>query len=344
MRKVIHILTLAAVLLAVSVTAFGQVQPTFTTLSAAIADERVTRMSVTSATGFTASNQATGAEYYAFIDRELVRIRAVTGTTITIERGQARTNATPHRSGARVFVGPFASQQGAISAQSGGPFIQTPMVGSCTRSTYAVLPLIQVNMAALQGQALYDCLGGVWQQGTLPQDTFVEPLIGGCNIPIGSVAYASVGTNTTDVANKRMVTSIIVPRSGIFTGIQVLQGGTATTDNITAGLYDSIGTPIANTGATGVLLAGASTFKNLPFTAGAAGGAQTLTLVTGPALYFIGVTGNGTAAGAYQTVPTATFKNLFSQATTSITFGTFPSFTVPSTFTADLAPVVCFYN
>ena len=343
MRKILHILTLAAVLLAVQATAFSQTQPTFTTLSAAVADERTTRLTVTSATGFVASNQATGLDYGLFVDNEFMRITAVSGTTITVERGQARTNATAHKSGARVFVGQFGSQRQS-STQTGGPFIQSPLYGSCTRTTGTILPLIQVNPTTLGGQALYDCNNGKWIKATLFDDQPQSPLVGPCSVPIGSVAYASFGTNTADVANKRMSTSIYVPVTGIYTGVQFLQGGTATTDNITFGLFDAGGKPIANAGATGVLLATADTFKAVPFTAGSSGNAQTLTIVPGPANYFISLNANGSTAGAIRTVAVSTFKNVLSAGTTSVTFGTFVAFTPPTTFTADLAPIGCFYN
>ncbi len=344
MRKLFHILTLAAVLLTISVSGYSQVQPTSTTLSAAIADARATRMTVASATGFTASNSTIGNDYYAFIDHEMVRITAVSGTVISIQRGQLLTNATPHKSGAHVIVGVAPSQQGPATGQSGGPFIQNNLVGACTRSSYPILPLIQANANAIGGQAMYNCDNGVWLKQDLPDDDSAPPIVGACNIAIGSVAYASVGTNTTDIANKRMTTSLFVPNTGYYTGIQVLQGGTATTDKITAQIADASGKVIATGAAAGVSLSGANTFLPVPFALTRGGAAQTTTLLTGPAMYMVSIVGNGTAAGAYQTVPTATFKNIVSQGTTSITFGSFPDFVAPTTFTQDLAPIVCLYQ
>lgn len=342
MRKLFNILTLFVVLLVVQATAFAQSQPTFTTLSAAIGDSVAKVIKVTSATGFVASTGQI--DYGIFIDHEFMRITAVSGTNITVQRAQANTAATPHKNAATVFVGQYGSQ--AAPGVTAGPFVQTSYLGACTASNYPILPLIQVNGGAprLQ-QVMYNCLGGQWYAQSLPDDVPKSPIIGACNIPIGSVAYASVGTNTTDIANKRMTTSWFVPQTQILTGIQVLQGGTATTDTISMYVSDSTGTPVVAGAAAGVALSGANTFLPLPFALnGYNGGAQTKTIITGPANYFVSIIGNGTAAGAYQTVPTATFKNIFSQGTTSITLGTYPSFTVPSTFTADLAPVICGYN
>ena len=339
-KLISHFIVIVAVMMAGLVTALAQVQPTFTTLSAAVADERAQRLTVTSATGFVASTGTL--DYGMFVDREFMRITGVSGTTITVQRGQANTAATAHSSGARVFVGQYGSQA-ASGTQTGGPFVQNRLQGNCTRGSYSILPVIQVNANAVDGQAMYNCLGSVWRRQTLPDDFSPVPLVV-CNIPVGSVALGSLGTNTADVANKMMRTSIWVPQTQVFTGIQVLQGGTATTDNISQALFDTSGLRIASGAAAGTLLAGADTFKQMAFALNRAGSAQTLTLVTGPALYYIGVTGNGATAGAYRTIAASTFNNVFTGSATSQTFGTFPDFTAPTTFTADVGPIACLYN
>lgn len=344
MKNFMKILTLAVVLLAVSVTAFAQVQPTFTTLSSAISDERATRMIVASATGFTASNSAVGTDYYAFIDHELVRITAVSGTTITIQRGQSRTGATPHASGAHVFVGVAPSSPGPAAGQSGGPFISNALQGSCTRGNYGILPLIQVNPNALGGAAMYNCNGGVWLQQTLPDDVPTTPLSSVCTVPIGSVAYASLGTVVADTADKQFRASIFVPYTAFFTGIKFLAGTTATTDNVTSALFSADGKRIASSAAAGALLSGASTFQTNAFALNRNGAAQTTTLVTGPAMYFVTETGNGSAAGAYAFIAASTYPNVVTGSATSQTFGTWPDFTAPTTFTADVGPISCLYK
>lgn len=77
----------------------GWVQATSTTLSAAITNAQTT-MVVASATGFTVGNYA-----YLVGSNELVRIRVVNGTTITILRGQSGTFARAHPSAALVLTG-----------------------------------------------------------------------------------------------------------------------------------------------------------------------------------------------------------------------------------------------
>lgn len=326
MKKLYQFLVLIVAMLTAQI-AFAIDQPTFTTLSAAVADEKTATFKVTSATGFTASTSSL--TYMAYVDYEAVRIRAVSGTTITVERGQEATRATAHVSGARIFVGLAGSNR--AEGYAPGPFVLSDPYGACTRGVQAVLPIVNVRT----GQ-WHNCLGGQWVPQTRVDTNPIVPLVGICNIPIGSVAYGSVGTNSADVADKMMRTSIVVPRSGFYTGIQVLQGGTATTDKIHAGLFDSTGKLVTNSLAAGVLLATADTFKALPFAA--------VQLITGPARYFIGVTGNGATAGSYRTIAASTFIDVLSGSATSQTFGTFPEFTPPTTFSADLAPVSCLYN
>ncbi len=151
------------------------------------------------------------------------------------------------------------------------------------------------------------------------------------NIPIGSVALASVGTNTSDVNGQLWITDIYVPANITATGIGFLQGGTATTDNVGAAIYSPAGVLVASTSAT--ILSGANTFKNQVFSS-----SQT---IAGPATYYVVVQGNGTAAGAIQTEP-APYLNR--TVTASGTYGSFPaSITAPTSFVAGAGPVVYLY-
>lgn len=152
------------------------------------------------------------------------------------------------------------------------------------------------------------------------------------NIPIGSVAYASVGTNTTDVAGQLWITDIIIPSSMVVSTIGFLQGGTATTDNTTVAIFDGAGNRLGNSSLSGATLSGASTFQEQAL--------LTPVQVFGPARYFIAVQGNGTAAGAIQTIPTATFVGVLA-GTLAGAFGTVPAkINPPTTFTAGNGPIV----
>ncbi len=160
------------------------------------------------------------------------------------------------------------------------------------------------------------------------------------NIPIGSVALASVGTNTAD-AIQLWVTDIWVPVNRYVTTVGVLQGGTATTDKIAALIYNSQGTLIASSAVAGVSLNGsANSFLSLTISLDGAGNAIGGVELYGPGQYYVAVQGNGTAAGAIQTVP-APYFDICAGSVAAGVFGTFPAtITVPTTFTATKAPIV----
>lgn len=163
------------------------------------------------------------------------------------------------------------------------------------------------------------------------------------NIPIGSVALASIGTNTADII-QLWVTDILVPFNRVVSNISILSGGTATTDNWLAAIYDSFGNLIASTALTGKLLATGNTWQTqaiaLKYTPGSnvSTGASQVSLF-GPQQYFVAVQGSGTAAGAIQTVPAP--YQICAGIIAAGTFGTIPgTITVPTTFTAGKAPIV----
>lgn len=154
------------------------------------------------------------------------------------------------------------------------------------------------------------------------------------NIPLGPVALASIGTNTTDINGQLWITDLFVPANKSITKVAFLQGATATTDNTMIAIYTPSGQLMAQT-ATGVTLSGANTFQETSLSA-------TPVTLAGPATYYIAVQGNGTAAGAIQTLG-STYTTVRSS-TAAGTFGTFPTtITLPTAFTAGQAPVVYVY-
>ena len=163
------------------------------------------------------------------------------------------------------------------------------------------------------------------------------------NIPIGSVALASIGTNTADII-QLWVTDILVPYNRIVSNINILSGGTAATDNWLAAIYDSTGTLIASTALAGKLLATSNAWQTQAIALTYARGTTTSTAATsvalnGPQQYYIAVQGNGTAAGAIQTVPAPYL--ICAGVIAAGTFGTIPAtITAPTTFTAAKAPIV----
>ena len=155
------------------------------------------------------------------------------------------------------------------------------------------------------------------------------------NVPIGSVAYASVGTNTTDVAGQFWITDIIIPYNLVISKIGFLQGGTATTNNTLVAIFDDAGNRLGTSALTGVVLSGANTFQEQAL--------LTPVQLYGPNRYYIAVQGNGTAAGAIQTIPTATFVGVMAGVVAGA-FGTVPAqLAMPTTFSAGSGPIVYCY-
>lgn len=164
------------------------------------------------------------------------------------------------------------------------------------------------------------------------------------NVPIGPTALASIGTNSTD-AVQLWVTDIWIPVNRFISKIGVLQGGTAGTDKILATVYNSQGALIASSALAGLSLnSSANTFLELALALDGAGIAITGLQLYGPGQYYIGVQGNGTAAGALQTIKTATYIDVCANSVTAGVFGTLPAtITVPVTFTPDKGPIVYVY-
>lgn len=153
-------------------------------------------------------------------------------------------------------------------------------------------------------------------------------------VPIGQVAYGSVGTATAAPSATLMhLTSIHVPVSFLATGVGVLNGGTVGTDNMLVALYDATGKLLANSALAGVVTAGANTFQEVAF----------LNPVQLPAgNYFIGLQCNGTTT-RFRLIAASTNVDVLAGTVTSA-FGTVPStVTVPTTFTADKGVVAYLY-
>ena len=155
------------------------------------------------------------------------------------------------------------------------------------------------------------------------------------NVPIGSVAYASIGTNTADINGQLWITDIYVPYNVVVSTIGFLQGGTATTNNVLAALFDGGGNLIANSNLSGVTLSGANTFAERTLLVSAQ--------LYGPNYYYIAVQGNGTAAGAIQTLAASGFIGVKTKILSG-TFGVLPTnIVVPTSFAAGSGPIVYVY-
>ena len=153
------------------------------------------------------------------------------------------------------------------------------------------------------------------------------------NIPIGAVAYGSLGTNAVHVAGTTYRSEIWLPSNKAITGIGVLNGDVVGTDKLIAALYSSAGVLLANSDLAGETSAGADDFQALAFTAPYS--------AVGPARFFVLVQCDGTTAKTRR-IAASTYRILTSSATG--VFGTLPaSFTPPTTTTADVGPIAEVY-
>jgi hypothetical protein len=149
------------------------------------------------------------------------------------------------------------------------------------------------------------------------------------NIPIGAVAYASLGTSAVHVAGTVYVSEINVPRSMLVTSIAVLNGTVVGTDSLIVMLYGPKGgMPLANSALAGVLSAGANALQEIPLTVPFN--------LTNDGRYYIGLQCNG-ATATTRRIAASTYLNLAKSFTG--TFGTMAPLVLPTTTVADTGPI-----
>lgn len=315
--KKLYSLVFVVGLLAAS--AFGQTLDPQTTLSAAVADRKIQTIVVASTTGITGPGANGQTQTFIYVDAELMDVRALNGTTLTVVRGASGTNAAPHLSGTMVFAGPGATPL--------GPFNTYSPNGSCTRASTGYLPWINTRAGTIS-----DCIGGKWVTGAGSVAGFFRVLAPNP----GAVAYTSVNTaGTTLAATTMYCNEIDLPGSKQITGLGVLNGTTVGTDNHLVVLYDSAGNLLANSATAGVLAASASTYQNISFT--------TPYYAVGPAQYFGCVQTNGTTATVRMEV-TGTQDTFLTKGVTGTTFGTIAAtITPPTTFTTAVGPYLSLF-
>ncbi len=308
---------------------------TMTTLSAAVpattssvtsTNGQMGFVSVASATNIVApgpvsafiATQATST--FLYVDRELMDVRATSGTTITVVRGVGSTAATSHASGALVFVIPGTATWINASGQ-----VDTIPAGSCTRSNEQFLPRIDLKTGITS-----DCLAGQWVNGDAAQSQ--RQTINGFRYPDpGGTALTALETAGTAAAAATEIycSEIDLPYSQLLTGLAPLNGTIVGTNKHFAILYDSAGAVLANTSIAGVTTAGASTYQKMNFV--------TKYYAVGPARYFACDGLNGTT-DTIRHAATAVNDNILGGAVTGQVFGTAAAVTLPSTFTNIKAP------
>ena len=153
-------------------------------------------------------------------------------------------------------------------------------------------------------------------------------------IPIGAVAYASLGTDTIVAASDRIyIAPIYLPQDKLLTGAAVLNGTTVGTDKWCYYLTRAEGTVDAQTAAAGVLTSGADAFQQIAFTS---------TYYARQGTYWLCVQGNG-STDKLRTVAASTYLMFTGLKTAAAAFGAETTITPPTTFTAGQGPIAYVY-
>lgn len=159
--------------------AFAQPTLTQTSLSSAVTSSTTQSLIVASATNITVTPVTS-----LYIDKELMLVLGVNGTTITVARGQSGTAAVKHASGAMVLAG------------SPSQFYTYNPTGSCTAATITVTPWVNVYTS---NQFLCSSVTGTWVPGwqntSVPaQVTAAVASAAGLIVPSGPLFHIT-GTN-----------------------------------------------------------------------------------------------------------------------------------------------------
>ena len=297
------------------------------TASSALTTGNLGVLSVASATGISApapntsntmNTSTSGGQTYLYVDRELMQVVNVSGTTITVIRGLAPTAAASHASGAVVFVVPAADIYGGSARLGAIP------EGSCTRTNELYLPHIQFETGIIS-----DCLGGQWVNGDGLQTTrasfyrYQQPNTG------AQASSAVFGTNSTLVQYDLYCTELDLPFNKLLTGLAPHIGTTGGTDKWIVGLYDSTGNLIAQSAAAGATVGSGYAWQAEAFTS--------QYYAVGPAQYFGCFMTNGTTATA-DLVTTAKGDNVLTKIYTNASFVLPTTITVPTAFTTVNGP------
>ena len=148
-----------------------------------------------------------------------------------------------------------------------------------------------------------------------------------------ALKYFGAQLDKTTVAGTRYYTSVIVGNPAVLTGVNVLVGGTGGTDEWLVELHGPTGNLLATSNTAGVTAGTANTWQQIPFTA-----TYNLTV---PGTYFVALQSNGTTAKP-ATYDAPTNPGLLTGSATG-TFGTGASITPPTTYTANVGPIVALY-
>ena len=250
-------------ILASAVPAFSQAANTTitTTLNGAITDTKNKYITLTSVTSMVASGAS--AQYFLYVDKELMQIQAITTGTNTVQviRGAGATVATKHNGTETAYFGQMAifdAASGNVGGAQGGsggtspiPVFLSGAGGSdqpipgttCVSSNELYLPLIHIPTGRQ-----YNCINGRWMidDGQIFMDagncqssvsanssgTNGLTTVGTSNVPVIQASTSGSGTNThiyrciLNIATRLNYKGISVKDIVFFYGVQTSALGT----------------------------------------------------------------------------------------------------------------------
>jgi hypothetical protein len=314
-----------------------------TTLSAAVGNTSSSALTtgslgvvtVASATGISAPAANTSntmgpatsaAQTYLYVDKELMQVVSVNGTSITVIRGIGPTVGASHATGAVVLVIPAQYNGGSNTAPGYVPS------GSCTRTNELYLPHVEFASGTIS-----DCLGGQWVNGDARQTTRATQWRIQAPITGAQTSGAVFGTNSTITRYSMYCTEIDMTYSKLVTGLAFHTGTTGTSSDLwAASLYDSGGNLIANSVSTGTAPGAGYAWSPIALTA--------KYYVVGPGQYYGCVTPIAAVTATLDTIAAAKGDNTLTYVGTGTSTTTLPaSFTIPTGFNASAGPFLYVY-
>ena len=248
---------------------------------------------------------------------------------IKVNGGQYAANLQGIGFGANVtHCSVIGARIGTVSAQAGNTNYGIVLAASNDYMTIKDNDLVGNGVAAMSNSStgahniIYDNLGHV-----------PTPIGVTANIPMGAVAYGSLGTAVSHVAGTIYVAEIYIPHAKAITGIAILNAGTVGTSLGIVALYGPDGgAALATSALAGTVSANANALQSIPFTA-------SLTIWQ-PGRYFIAFQANN-ATDNIRCIAASTYLN-WTKSFTGV-FGTIASLTVPTSTAADVGPIGLVY-
>lgn len=216
----------------------------------------------------------------------------------------------------------FTAGQWVITAQG----VQTTVIST---STEGVSGNLRVG-----GNTTH--VGTVTNTGAVTNTGGVTPVTTPLSFPNWWPSAVTSGTDTTPADGTLFLTSITAPANFTATGVGFVVGSVGGSDRVVVNLWSAAGANLAQstTASNGTVCGTTATYQKIDF--------ATAVALTGGTRYFIGVAAKGNTC-RLRTVPVGADLFTMYAGSVSQTHAATTAITVPSSFTADKAPVCFLY-